>query len=742
MLKLEDFFHLPQLDPLVEQLVAGEPPGLVIVAGLDPLLTTAPETGGGFLPSGRQTIFRILMRQILEANPSARAIIVAEDETLARLPRRTRPQAHLLTPEPPRTYASCIASAARQRPDLLVVEQLDAESAPAALRAAQDGLRVLAQLNTVFRGAGVAHHLLDLGMQRQQLEALGWVVTVGRLPALCPRCKRPFSPALAHLAELRCRYPLLRGSLERATFFRAAGCAECNHTGRQGDVAVFDVFCAAPDAPAPLEQASQLPLQTYLLGLAALGYLALDDVTRFDADQLRRAYRQLAASESALAESNSALQRKLAQLEAANRVLQGRTEAIISLQDMGQALVSLTELRALAARVCRHARNLCGADRAILYFLHPDDEAEILAVSGWDPALVQRRLGASLVFAAREGNETRPSNAWPPGVPERHPDVEGVNLRAGLRVPLAAQGERVGLMMVHTTRRAGFEPGKAALLQTFANQAALAIQRAGLIEALQEKVEQLQAAQAELVQKERLEREMELARQVQQSVLPRVFPALSGYAFAARNQPARQVGGDFYDVFWLDAERVGLVVADVSDKGMPAALYMALTRSLLLAEARREASPRAVLNNVHRLLLELGEQDMFVTVFYGVVEAGRLTYARAGHDRPLLLREGVAQTLGGKGIFLGFPDLEELNLSEEQVDLAPGDRLVLYTDGLTDALAPDEQPFGLQRLTALLQSQADLPPAELCAATFECLLAYQGQAEQYDDMTMLVMEVR
>ncbi len=225
-------------------------------------------------------------------------------------------------------------------------------------------------------------------------------------------------------------------------------------------------------------------------------------------------------------------------------------------------------------------------------------------------------------------------------------------------------------------------------------------------------------------------------------MLPRVFPTVPGYAFAARNQPARQVGGDFYDVFPLDAGRLGLVVADVSDKGMPAALYMALTRSLLLAEARRESSPRAVLNNVHRLLLELGEQDMFVTVFYGVVEAQQLVYARAGHDRPLLLREGKAQSLGGEGMFLGFPDLDELNLSEEQVTLAPGDRLVLYTDGLTDALSPAEQPFGLRRLTALLQSQANLPPAKLCAVTFDHLAAYQGDAAQYDDMTMLVMEVK
>jgi sigma-B regulation protein RsbU (phosphoserine phosphatase) len=131
-------------------------------------------------------------------------------------------------------------------------------------------------------------------------------------------------------------------------------------------------------------------------------------------------------------------------------------------------------------------------------------------------------------------------------------------------------------------------------------------------------------------------------------------------------------------------------------------------------------------------------------VFYGVVDAParRLTYARAGHDRPLLLRGGEIHPLGGEGTFLGFPDLEELHLSEEQAELEPGDRLVLYTDGLTDAVAPEGRPFGLDRLLSLLRAHAHLAPAELCAAAFTDLAAYQGESDQYDDMTMLVVEVR
>jgi sigma-B regulation protein RsbU (phosphoserine phosphatase) len=226
-------------------------------------------------------------------------------------------------------------------------------------------------------------------------------------------------------------------------------------------------------------------------------------------------------------------------------------------------------------------------------------------------------------------------------------------------------------------------------------------------------------------------------------VLPRVFPPSPGYAFGARNEPARHVGGDFYDVIPLDDGRFAIAIGDVSDKGMAAALYMAQTHSLLLAEVRRETLPGAVLSNVHRLLQELGRSGMYVTVFLGMVDgpARRLSYARAGHDRPLLLRNGEIRALPGHGTVLGFPDMDELYLSEEELDLVPGDRLILYTDGLTDVRAPDGRSFGAEWLWNLLQSNVHLSADGLCEAVFAGLAGFQDVAEQYDDMTMLVVEV-
>jgi serine phosphatase RsbU (regulator of sigma subunit) len=781
MLELKDLFHLPQIEPLFEQIVRGEP-GLVVISGLDPRPLVPAASLGGFLPSGRAAIFRILLRQMLAAHPGSEVTVVSQTPDVVRLPRGVRHRVQYTVVRPGEEAAGHIAASATHHPGLLVIDRLDAASATAALEAANSGLRVLAQLDTVFRGAQVARHLFDLGVPGELLAGLAWVVAVHRLATLCPYCKEPAPPGRDELADLIRRFPGREDDIRHGTFFRAPGCARCQGSGREGEVTAFDVFRGAM---ATGGQQSVLDLEEYLLGLALYGQLSLDDLVHLESEEVRRTYYMLAASEQALAQANANLEAKLAELQAANRVLEQRTRALVSLEGINQALIMSPSLAELGARLCYHARDLCGADRAILYYLRAEaGPAEVLAVHGWDPAVVHQRLDASLILSGEPSSEPTPFSGQPPGVPRNPVDLLADTLRAGLRVPLvvretettaaasapagqalylsgtgqattpsvpaalAQAGKQVGLMIVHTSHKARFAPGEVALLQSFANQAALAIQRASLVEALQDSIEQLKAAQAELVQKERMEKEMELARQVQQSVLPTTFPYVPGYAFAGRSRSARWVGGDFYDVILLDDERFGLVMGDVSDKGMAAALYMALTHSLLRAEARRQGyghppPPRTVLANVDRLLRELGQSEMFVTVFYGIVDGPRrkLTYARAGHDRPLLLRGGKVLPLVGAGTVLGFPGMQDLGLSEEELDLAPGDRLVLYTDGLCDVMAPDGQPFGRERLRSLLETYAKRNAFELCSATLAALASYQNTAEQFDDMTLLVVEV-
>ena len=256
----------------------------------------------------------------------------------------------------------------------------------------------------------------------------------------------------------------------------------------------------------------------------------------------------------------------------------------------------------------------------------------------------------------------------------------------------------------------------------------------------------LQAAQAELVEKERLEREMELAAEMQRRLLPALLPEFDDYRFAAFLAPARHVGGDLFDVRPLDSEHVGLLIADVADKGMHAALLMAVTRTLFFQEAQRSLSPVRVVKAVHDGLMGMGGSgedglDAFVTAFYGVLHrpSGRLTYVRAAQDRPLLLRPGQqVAALPGDGRFLGM--IENLILQEHSIALQPGDFLLLYSDGVTDALDPNGNSYGLDRLKEGYGRAAGANAAEVLSRLVADINYWRGAAPAFDDVTMLLVE--
>lgn len=734
MFDLSDIDHLPELDEAVAQLAA-DGPGLIAIAGLDLPLTSSSDEFP--LPSGRTSLFRILARRLLRSSDQ-RAVILTFERDFIRIARGERGRVEVIVVNSAdETRARLVALKARP-PKLVIIERMeDAGVATAALELAGCGAKVLTQLSTPSRGLGVARTLLKNGLPQELIAHLSWVVAVRRVPALCQVCAIPVPADSLEMAELRTRFPVPIPL--PTTVRRAAGCQQCGGSGNQGEVFLFDVY-------QPSQRRSVISYEMYALKLASQGSLSVDDVLDLEAAPLQQAHALRVASEQAFREATSALQRKVAELESAHRVSEQRTEALVSLQRMSEVLLSDATPRELAAHICRQARELCGAERVVLYAVAREN-AEALGEAGWGPDRLPGPQPIEQVCGTREEGETpggpTPFAGWPPGIAARPPDVEGAVLRAGLRVALVAQGEMVGAIYVHSTIRSSFAPGHIALLQTFAAQAALALQRAALTAELRAKVAELEAAQAELAVKARLARELELARQVQQSFLPRTFPALSGYAFAAFNEPAREVGGDFYDVIDLGADRVGLVIADVSDKGIAAALYMALSRSLIRAEATREVSPRTVLVNVNRLLLELGEPGMFVSVFYGVLDGakGTLTYSRAGHDRPLILRSGAAQPLGGQGLLLGVFEEIDLSLTEEQLTLASGDRLILYTDGLIDVRDADGNTYGEDRLIALLMQHTSDAGVAMCANVARELNDYCGEAEQADDMTLLVVDV-
>lgn len=761
MLKLNDFYHLPALERGLDAIL-DDPLAMVIVCGPENRSSLEGAVADLLLPGGRSTVTGILFHKLMAKSPEAQASVVARDRSSIHVSGRLKNRVRYLIPNPPYTYTGRIIDVQKDRSSILLVDWLDLESAHAIFDTVQAGKRVITQYNTLLRGASVIDDLRLQGIYPGDLPVPVWILAVKRLPALCPECRQPVEIGSEDLTSTAWSAfdDEARNLLRSGVFYRSSGCDHCQGHGRAGDILGFDIFHYLPDHPA--RGVSLISLESYMLGLAKEGYLSLTDVINYDKNLLLALNRCLATTEAALTEANRQMTGKMAELEAAHRVLINRTEVLVSLQTMSRDLISTVDLADLARKICKHACDLGGADRAILY-LHNEDEdgdAVVLASTGWDTSRILSPVSGRLVFGpavssadADDSSGTYNAQAssfqlLPPGIlPLSHPlgggESPGEKIMAGLRFPLVAQSQTVGVMIIQSTRKEAFLPREMAVLQTFGNQAALAIQRARLIDELRGKITQLEQAQIELVQKERLERELELARNVQQSVIPKSFPYISGYTFSGLYRPARQVGGDFYDVIVLDEDHFGILIADVSDKGMAAALYMALTRSLILAEGHRSFSPSVVLQNVNRLLKELGDAEMFVSVFYGVVDIPerKLVFSRAGHEYPILLRKQPVELVGGKDTVLGILDGDEYNLHEDTVQLSPDDRLVLFTDGLIDVKNASDRFQDSSQFKRLLQDHAHLSPDTFTHSILNRLAEYQGSAEQFDDMAILVMDV-
>lgn len=261
---------------------------------------------------------------------------------------------------------------------------------------------------------------------------------------------------------------------------------------------------------------------------------------------------------------------------------------------------------------------------------------------------------------------------------------------------------------------------------------------------LQHAFDELKAAQEQLIEKERLERELKVAAEIQMSILPATLPLVDGYDFGGRILPARQVGGDFYDVFVLDTHKIGVLIGDVADKGVPSAIFMARAHALIIAEADRMDSPGEVLRQVNKHITRLEKSTQFVTALYGVLDinSGVFEYARAGHEPPLLLEaDGTVHRLPYKpGMALGL--WENIALDENSLQLPEDSMLVMFTDGMTDCRNPKGVPFGLERIKTTLSGLSVATAQAACDQLFDSLMYYQSGAKQDDDVTLLAIHSR
>ena len=258
-------------------------------------------------------------------------------------------------------------------------------------------------------------------------------------------------------------------------------------------------------------------------------------------------------------------------------------------------------------------------------------------------------------------------------------------------------------------------------------------QGSGLAELAQQRLEQ------ERIERERIEQELQVARSIQHASLPEEMPTLEGWQISPFYQPAREVGGDFYDFFELPEERLGLVVGDATGKGVPAALVMASARSMLRAVAQAsDYSPGDVLERVNDALVPDIPPNMFVTCFYAILDSrsGSMSFANAGHDLPYVWHSGEAQELRARGMPLGL--MPQTSYEENEIILGAGESALFYSDGLVEAHDPQRDLFGFPRLRGLVAEHGKQGSLE--EALLEELYSFVGEGwEQEDDITLLTL---
>jgi sigma-B regulation protein RsbU (phosphoserine phosphatase) len=330
--------------------------------------------------------------------------------------------------------------------------------------------------------------------------------------------------------------------------------------------------------------------------------------------------------------------------------------------------------------------------------------------------------------------------------------TEYMRNRSMLVVPLRVRDETLGVMAVLNKQRGSFAGDDESLLQALADQASLSINNAMLT--------------VEVAEQERLRRDLQIARDIQQKLLPDSCPKIPGFEIAARGTSALEVGGDYYDFFWVDDDKLGIVVADVSGKGVYAALVVAMIRSAFRTQAPGNPDVRDVLSRVNTFISEDLRRDMFVTCVYGILEIStkKFSWARAGHE-PLVVThpEAPVEILMPDGFALGLigaPDFQDL-LEVKTIVLHPGDNLLMFTDGLTEAMNSDGEEFGMDRVLNSLTFPSQTAdgegkifseangcrkpeveePAEMKTLE-EAVQNHVGDAAQSDDLTIVFLAVK
>lgn len=407
-----------------------------------------------------------------------------------------------------------------------------------------------------------------------------------------------------------------------------------------------------------------------------------------------------------------------------------RAEQLELMDNVATQTAAILDIDALFPRVVKAIRDSFNLYAVGLYMLDAETGTLVCRASTM-PGEVGLRTGSRVGLRATSIREQRLIVAQDIAHDDRFlyaPNMPAT--RSEAVIPLWVDNAVIGCLDLQSDQSNAFPDDESKFLEALGQQVAVAVDSAALYR--------------NSLESQRMEQELELAREIQTSFLPRKTPQVAGWSVAAAWDSARQVGGDFYDFIRLPGNRWGLAIADVADKGVPAALFMAVTRTLIRSSALGGMPPgrppAQTLARANRILMQDTRADMFVTVFYAIwhPESGLIEYASGGHNPPMLCHAGVADELRAEGIALGA--IDEITLETKSALMQPGDVLMLYTDGLIDALNSEGEEFGTARLRQTLEQHCEQTAPDIVAGIMAAVRAHAGDAPPFDDETLVVVK--
>jgi phosphoserine phosphatase RsbU/P len=400
---------------------------------------------------------------------------------------------------------------------------------------------------------------------------------------------------------------------------------------------------------------------------------------------------------------------------------------------LSQTFNSSLDLNEVLNRVIDEVIEILHAERGFVMLFGPDGSQTFSVARGLDRKTIddpQAQVSQSVIRkVATEGKPLLTSDAQTDERFNMRESIMLLGLRSVLCVPLLVKDEVKGMVYADNRYEVGiFTQADLDLLSAIASIAAIAIENARLYQMA--------------VEKGRMERELQLAREMQSSFLPQEIIQVSGWEFAARWQPAREVAGDYYDIIPIGPDLYGLVIADVTDKGAPAAMFMIFTNSIVRASLHPDMEPAASINNANRLICDKSPNAMFVSLVYANLDAvsGLVTYVNAGHNPPLYYNSAQSSLtrLMPTGMVLGIEP--EVHYGQGTLTLLAGDFLLLYTDGLIDAINAQGQEFGMDNLEKIVYENRTAPAEEIIGFLEYTLFDHLGETVPFDDVTLLLVK--